>query len=49
MPVVLLYPLLAAGLGFGGGLWASSAVSKLTTLAVLGGAGYLLYINTKGE
>jgi hypothetical protein len=46
MPLFLLYPALAAGLGFGGGLWASSAVSKITTLAAVGGAGYLIYINT---
>ncbi|WP_416308536.1 hypothetical protein [Neptunicella sp. SCSIO 80796] len=48
MPV-LLVPAIAAALGFGGGLWASSAVSKLTTLAAIGGAGYLIYINTKGD
>jgi hypothetical protein len=47
MPLVFLYPAIAAGLGFGGGLWASGAVSKITTLAAVGGAGYLIYINTK--
>jgi hypothetical protein len=48
MPLVLLYPLIAGGIGFGGGLWASSAISKVTTIAAVGGVGYLIYNYTKG-
>lgn len=38
-----LIPVVMLGLGFTGGVFASEGVAKLTRLAVLAGAGYLIY------
>jgi hypothetical protein len=39
----LLIPIVAAGLGFGGGLFASDALSKFTRLALVLGVGYVAF------
>lgn len=44
MPIVI--PLIAAGIGFGGGLLTSDAIGKLTRLGLLFGGGYLIYTYT---
>jgi|GEM_PF-1373187 len=47
MPVFLLYPLIAGGLGFGAGYFSNSAMSNTIKLAAVGGGAYLLYRYTK--
>ncbi|MGL1956286.1 MAG: hypothetical protein OCD00_03065 [Colwellia sp.] len=39
----LLYPLLAGGLGFGAGFFASNGISNLVKLGLVAGGGYVAY------
>ncbi|WP_172449351.1 hypothetical protein [Bowmanella denitrificans] len=38
-----LIPVLLVAGGFAGGFWAGNGLSNLTKLALVGGAGYLIY------
>ncbi|CAM2985987.1 hypothetical protein [Vibrio neptunius] len=43
MPLAVLFPLLAGGVGFGAGFWSGSAATKLLKLSALAGGTYLVY------
>jgi hypothetical protein len=43
MPLLLLFPLLAGGVGFGAGYFTNSAMSNVIKFAAVGGGAYLLY------
>lgn len=43
MPLIPLVPVIAGGLGFGAGFLTSEATGKAIKLAVVVGAGYLIY------
>ncbi|UAB68819.1 hypothetical protein INR79_24335 [Vibrio sp. SCSIO 43132] len=43
MPLIVLLPLAAGGVGFGAGLWTGSGAGKLVKLGVMGGGAYLAY------
>ncbi|WP_019274620.1 hypothetical protein [Vibrio coralliilyticus] len=43
MPLAVLVPLMAGGLGFGAGFWSGSAATKLLKLSAVAGGTYLVY------
>ncbi|WP_180275417.1 hypothetical protein [Vibrio coralliilyticus] len=43
MPLVVLVPLMAGGLGFGVGFWSGSSATKLLKLGAVAGGGYFAY------
>lgn len=45
----LLIPFAAAGVGFLGGLFTSNGIQNLTRLALVAGAGYLIYTHAVAE
>ena len=49
MPLMLVVPFLAGGLGFGVGFWSGSSATKLLKVAALGGGGYMAYQVIKGS
>ena len=48
MPLLLLLPVLAGGLGFGAGFWSGSGATKLLKLGAVGGGCYVAYQVIKG-
>lgn len=48
MPLIVVLPLLAGGLGFGAGFWSGSSATKLLKLAAVGGGCYVAYRVIKG-
>lgn len=48
MPLIVLLPALAGGLGFGAGFWSGSSASKLIKIGVFGGGCYMAYQVFKG-
>lgn len=43
MPLLLLLPLLAGGVGFGGGFLAANGLSKVVTVGLVLGGSYVAY------
>ncbi len=48
MPLIVVLPLLAGGLGFGAGFWSGSSATKLLKVAAVGGGCYVTYRVIKG-
>ncbi|WP_017191183.1 hypothetical protein [Vibrio harveyi] len=48
MPLIVLLPLLAGGVGFGAGFWSGSGTTKILKAAALGGGAYVAYQVIKG-
>ncbi|WP_181360047.1 hypothetical protein [Vibrio sp. 10N.286.48.B8] len=48
MPLIVVLPLLAGGLGFGAGFWSGSSATKLLKVAAVGGGCYMAYRVIKG-
>lgn len=48
MPLIVVLPLLAGGLGFGAGFWSGSSATKLLKVAAVGGGCYVAYQVIKG-
>ncbi|CAH7044353.1 hypothetical protein AB6C94_00815 [Vibrio splendidus] len=48
MPLIVVLPLLAGGLGFGAGFWSGSSATKLLKVAAVGGGCYVAYRVIKG-
>jgi len=48
MPLIVLLPLLAGGVGFGAGFWSGSGATKVLKVAALGGGAYVAYRVIKG-
>ncbi|WP_170961608.1 hypothetical protein [Vibrio genomosp. F6] len=49
MPLIVVLPLLAGGLGFGAGFWSGSGVTKLLKISAIGGGCYVTYRVIKGN
>ncbi|MEZ9470447.1 hypothetical protein BCS71_07920 [Vibrio lentus] len=49
MPLIVVLPLLAGGLGFGAGFWSGSSATKLLKVAAVGGGCYVAYRVIKGS
>ncbi len=43
MPLIVLLPLVAGGVGFGLGAWSGSGMSKMVTVGLVGGGAYAAY------
>ncbi|CCN48937.1 conserved hypothetical protein [Vibrio nigripulchritudo MADA3029] len=43
MPLLVLLPVVAGGVGFGAGVWTGSGAGKLVKWGVIGGGAYLAY------
>lgn len=43
MPLIVLLPLIAGGLGLGAGLWTGSQVTKVVKVGAFGGGCYVAY------
>ncbi|MGF1716112.1 hypothetical protein L4D08_14645 [Photobacterium chitinilyticum] len=48
MPLIVVLPLLAGGLGFGAGFWSGSGATKLLKIGAIGGGCYVAYRVIKG-
>ncbi|WP_435249523.1 hypothetical protein ACMAZD_22325 [Vibrio sp. nBUS_14] len=48
MPLIVVLPLIAGGLGFGAGFWSGSSATKLLKVAAVGGGCYVAYRVIKG-
>ncbi|MCC4238134.1 hypothetical protein LL266_16720 [Vibrio anguillarum] len=48
MPLIVVLPLLAGGLGFGAGFWSGSGATKLLKIGAVGGGCYVAYRVIKG-
>ncbi|MCY9828601.1 hypothetical protein [Vibrio chagasii] len=48
MPLIVVLPLLAGGLGFGAGFWSGSSATKLLKIGAVGGGCYMAYRVIKG-
>ncbi|CAK3435169.1 conserved hypothetical protein [Vibrio crassostreae] len=48
MPLIVVLPLLAGGLGFGAGFWSGSGATKLLKIGAIGGGCYVAYQVIKG-
>lgn len=49
MPLIVVLPLLAGGLGFGAGFWSGSSATKLLKIGAVGGGCYVAYRVIKGN
>lgn len=48
MPLIVVLPLLAGGLGFGAGFWSGSSATKLLKIGAVGSGCYMAYRVIKG-
>ncbi|WP_171391169.1 hypothetical protein [Vibrio mediterranei] len=48
MPIAILIPLIAGGVGFGAGFWTGSTTTKVVKAAALAGGSYIAYKAIKG-
>jgi len=48
MPLIVVLPMLAGGLGFGAGFWSGSGATKLLKIGAIGGGCYVAYRVIKG-
>lgn len=48
MPLIVLLPLMAGGVGFGAGFWSGSSATKLLKIGAVGGGCYVAYRLIKG-